>query len=182
MLIKKFRYDFSSEIKSLLDNFYNINAEKGRKDFKESWTLWINSEEIKSHIDSECARLLNEGYKGDVLDKMYKSVRYYNKKKEICPREKVNNQHTNRFSTQFLDIIDKNVGKHLEEEIESTSTISLMQNQSYKRFCLENKEELLRELIRLRQEKGVIPEDIEKKLKKTYKNRFYNVRKSYENN
>ena len=81
-----------------------------------------------------------------------------------------------------MDIIDKNVGKHLEEEIESTSTISLMQNQSYKRFCLENKEELLRELIRLRQEKGVIPEDIEKKLKKTYKNRFYNVRKSYENN
>ena len=182
MLIKKFRYDFSNEIKSLLDNFYNINAEKDRKDFQESWTLWINEPEIKSQIDSECTRLLNDGYKGDVLDKMYKSVRYYNKKKEICPKERVINQHTNRFSTQFLDIIDKNVAKHLEEDIESTSTISLMQNQSYKRFCLENKEELLRELVRLRQEKGVIPEDIEKKLKKTYKNRFYNIRKSYENN
>ena len=53
----------------------------------------------------ECSMLKESGFEGDVYDKMYKSARYYYKKRQDkidkC-EEKQSITHTNRFSSYFF--------------------------------------------------------------------------------
>ena len=83
MLIKKFRYDFTEEIGKILKDFSDNHESETGKEFQKSWNIWIMNDEIKKQLKEECDRLLNDGYKEDVWDKMYKSARYYYKEKNI---------------------------------------------------------------------------------------------------
>ena len=74
-----YRYKFTEDFMNELFNFSKIHQYDDRKDFKEAWELWlVDNEEIV--IDEEI-RLINLGYVGDVRDKMFKSARYYFRKK-----------------------------------------------------------------------------------------------------
>ncbi len=178
MLIRKFRYDFTEEIGKILKDFSDEHESETGKEFQKSWNIWIMSDEIKKQLKEECDRLLNEGYNEDVWDKMYKSARYYYKKKtkkEKVVKEKI--KHTNRFSTIFLKTMDDSIKNQLKHEIEEKNEITISQPKSYTDFCNSNKDNLLNEFKRIRQEKGQIPDDIDVKLRKTYKNRFHALRK-----
>ena len=178
MLIRKFRYDFTEEVGNILKDFSDKHESESGKEFQKSWNIWIVTDEIESILKEECNRLLNDGYKDDVWDKMYKSARYYYKKKtkkEKIIKDKI--KHTNRFSTIFLKTMDDAIKQQLNREIEEMNQITISQPKSYANYCNSNKENLLNEFKRIRQEKGSIPDDIDIKLRKTYKNRFHALRK-----
>jgi hypothetical protein len=68
-----------------LFKFSKIHQYDHRKDFKEAWEIWTeNNDEL---IEDEIRRLNNFGYDGDVVDKMFKSARYYFRKKSTEKKE-----------------------------------------------------------------------------------------------
>ena len=74
-----FRYKFSDEFTGPLYQFSKIHQYDHRKDFKEAWNIWI--EENDDLVNKEAKRLSELDYKGDIIDKMFKSARYYFRKK-----------------------------------------------------------------------------------------------------
>jgi hypothetical protein len=68
-----YRYKFTNHFTDELYKFSKIHQYDHRKDFKEAWETWID--ENSELIDSEIRRLVNLGYDGDILDKMFKSAR-----------------------------------------------------------------------------------------------------------
>ncbi len=177
MIIKKFRYDFTAEIGKLLNEFSSNHKNEKFKEFQKSWNIWINNPEIKIKLNNERIRLTKEGYEGDVWDKMYKNARYYCKKKNNSIIEKKPIKHTNRFSTILLNVIDHYLINEFKEHVMRFNEFSLSQPESYSRFCIYNKDELLNEFKRIKEVNGFICNSIETKLKKTYKNRFHNIKK-----
>jgi hypothetical protein len=131
-------------------------------------------------LDTECKTLRNEGFDGDVLDKMYKSARYYYKKREMTPQENrvknVSVVHTNRFSSNFLISMDTVINEQLMKDINESNAIDKSQVDYFHSYCNIHTNEIVMELRRIKETKGEIPEDIKTKLKKTYKNRFYKNR------
>ena len=79
---KKYRFDFTEKVKLMLADFANMNKNATRKEFKEAWSNWLSHTTIKSILDSEQTRMESDGFKGDVLDKMFKSARYYETNKD----------------------------------------------------------------------------------------------------
>lgn len=81
--IETLRFIYSDEFTKEIEYFSKIHQYDDRKTFKEMWTKWIEEENIKMLIEKEISCSLENGYKGDIMDKMYKSARYYYRKKEI---------------------------------------------------------------------------------------------------
>jgi hypothetical protein len=75
-----YRFNFDNGIVSILKNFSKIHQYDDIETYKESWKLWVD--ENKETINRETDRLVNSGYEGDVLDKLYKSGRYYFRNKK----------------------------------------------------------------------------------------------------
>lgn len=86
MSLNIYRYNFENEFAQSLYIFAKIHQYDNRHDFKEAWNVWI--EDNNEMIELEINRLRLLDYKGDILDKMFKSARYYFRKK--------NNVKTNR--------------------------------------------------------------------------------------
>ena len=83
--INIFRYKFTEEFTIELYKFSKIHQYDHRSDFKEAWNIW--TEENEDLVDEEIRRLSNLGYDGDILDKMFKSARYYFRKKSTEKKE-----------------------------------------------------------------------------------------------
>lgn len=77
--INIYRYKFSERINELLFTFSKIHQYDDRKTFKEAWDFW--SEDNKEILDFEIERLKQLNYEGDIINKMFKSSRYYFRKK-----------------------------------------------------------------------------------------------------
>jgi hypothetical protein len=75
----------TDEFMKELHNFSKIHQYDHRKDFKEAWNTWI--EENNDIVTDEIRRLTEMGYDGDILDKMFKSARYYFRKKSTEKNE-----------------------------------------------------------------------------------------------
>jgi len=178
ILCKRFRFDFSKEITEMLSEFSTIHHLEKRKLFQESWNSWILRDDVKTVLEKECDSLKEQGFEGDIYDKMYKSARYYHKKRDIEKNTKRKQiVHTNRFSSQFLRIIDDVIENQIQREIKSQKgQIKKSQVEFFKEFCLITKDDILAELKSIKREKGEISNEIGEKLKKTYKNRFYKNR------
>ena len=80
-VVQTFRFNFSSEFMTELEKIAKINQYADRHYFKKNWDIWCatRGELIQVEIDN----LNNMGYEGDIIDKMYKSARYYFRKKSI---------------------------------------------------------------------------------------------------
>ena len=160
--IQTFRHDFGEKFIEELKQFAIIHKYDDRKVFKQAWIEWTEQKSVQ--IAQEVEQLKNSGYKGDVLDKMFKSARYYFRKKvenvEETPRKKYIS-----LSPLFLEQIDIYISERL-----SSSPADL-----YCDFCQNKKElifEQIQELIDLTSKEICI------KLKKTFKNRFYVLKAS----
>ena len=178
LVYTKFRYDFSSEVGDLLAKFSDDHETEKYKIFQSSWNSWINTEGVGDILTKECSRLQKEGYTGDVWDKMYKSARYYCKKRneKIVETKKITIKHTNRFSSNFLKIMDSNINTQLSDDLEKNNMIKISQVDNFNEFCDNQQYEIINEMRDIKKVRGDIPEDIKEKLKKTFKNRFYKNR------
>jgi len=79
--IKTYRHEFSKEFMAELSRFSKVHQYDDRHTYKSEWQKWINQETIAQAMDFEKRRLQENGYIGDIDDKMFKAGRYYFRKK-----------------------------------------------------------------------------------------------------
>lgn len=187
MEYKRYRFDFTENAKRMLVDFANRNKNAKRKEFLEAWVKWSSEEEIKGKLDQERVWMESQGFTGDVLDKMFKSVRYYHKKRPISSDEEEVKEvprggHNNRFSREFLSEMDDYIQKQIEniknlhkEKDKWVNTLS--QAVAYSEYCIANQKSILAEFVLIKTKRGEVTNKMVETLKKTYKNRFYLCRK-----
>lgn len=159
-----FRFKFTEEFMADLYAFSKIHQYDHRKDFKEAWEIW--SEANSDIIETEEQRLLRLGYDGDVLDKMFKSARYYFRKKNPI---KVEPKQRRPYITVTQDILAA-MDAHI---ISNIGTIDYQPKNGFVSFCINN-ETILKQTISKIFEQGIKEAAIiQEKLKKTYKNRYF---------
>jgi len=160
-----YRYKFLETTTEQMDYFAKLHRYDDRVTFKDAWERWTASN--ASMIAEEQQRHNDAGYKGDVVDKMYKSVRYYyRKKKENTDTKAETSEKQNRREYVALD---RTLLKIMDEHI-STNTTS-KPSTAFDDFCENHKENIITEAIRLK--KYLEADEITLKIKKTYKNRFF---------
>ena len=160
-----YRYKFTQEFMDNLYQFSKIHQYDERRVFKEAWETW--TEENSPLITDEVRRLESLEYRGDILDKMFKSARYYYRKKGTEKKAPAKRRQYISLPKTLLKAIDQ----HIHEKI----TVDLKPSDGFIDFC-ENNKDVLRESVQsLMQQNMKNPEEIEKKIKKTYKNRYFMI-------
>jgi len=159
-----YRFKFTEEFMEELYKFSKIHQYDNRKDFKEAWNVW--TEENENIIEEELRRLIDLGYDGDVLDKMFKSARYYFRKKSTERKEPKQRRQYISVNRELLDVMDNHIENNIYDENYQPKT-------GFIKFCKDN-EKLLKETISKIFEQGIKDSElIEYKIKKTYKNRYF---------
>lgn len=159
-----YRYKFTDEFTNELYTFSKIHQYDHRKDFKEAWTVWIKeNEEI---VNSEVRRLTELSYDGDIIDKMFKSARYYFRKKSTEKKEPKERRAYQSVSRKLLDAIDL----YLKNVVNNND---FKPSNSFDMFCKENIILLKEEVTQLCKNGFTDSEEIKNKIKKTYKNRYF---------
>lgn len=187
------RYTYNAEVVNHLLNFAKIHEYDDRKVFKEAWQKWIEDPEIKKVIMDEVVRLQMNGLEGDVLDKMYKSARYYYRKKT----NNISKQTEPRKEYEGLPrTILKSIDDHIYAEINSNIILSdkltgtfrsnISAANSFISYCRLHSD-VIKELLPTKEVENVtyrannLRDEIKvvtDRLKKTYKNRFYKIKVS----
>ena len=78
---KTYRHEFSKAFMTELSRFSKVHQYDDRITYKSEWQKWTNNEEIAQSMETEKRRLQENGYIGDIDDKMFKAGRYYFRKK-----------------------------------------------------------------------------------------------------
>ena len=159
-----YRYKFTQEIMDELHNFSKIHQYDDRVQFKEAWQLW--TVEFDETIRVEIQRLSHNGYEGDILDKMFKSARYYfRKKSSVKPEVKERREYVS-FQKDILTLMDDHI-----------NLTKLKPADGFTDFCNANMEALKKEITYLVEHNIKDAKQIQAKFKKTYKNRYFLMNK-----
>lgn len=189
IVLQTSRFLFSEEVTELLTEFSKIHQYDERKDYKEAWANWIQEPDIQPELDAEVKRMHQQGFDGDVLDKMFKSVRYYYRKKQSKnindDDDKESVQSPRTYDTLPIDVLAK-IDHHIKSQIKTNICINNKVITStikpaicFDNFCQENKHLIVELLDNVAPTNDVVKQLIAK-LKKSYKNRYYNIKVSIE--
>jgi hypothetical protein len=182
------RYKFSKEVSELLMDFTKEHQYEKSKDYKESWNNWIKDDEIKGKLEEEVGRLVKEGMEGDVMDRLYKSSRYYYSKKIHKPTstpvarkkyESMSKTILKEMDVQIIREINGNIDINDNEKVISHFTPS----KSFEVYIKEKPEvldELIGEKAETAEARRIQNQSTVDRLKKIYKNRFYKIKVSLE--
>ena len=186
---KIFRYKLSNDILSIITQFAKIHQLDDRHSYKEAWEVWLN--ENKEYIADETDRLVAAGYKGDVEEKMYIAGRYYFREKVKIKKNKGEvevegkGKKVSAVSKKKREYIV--MGKDFIKAIDVHLLTAMKQKGfkpafAYKTFCEQHIELLRTEIRRLvNEEKHIFTDkDMNMKIKKTYKNRYFMLSKAGE--
>jgi hypothetical protein len=160
-----FRFKFTPEFTGDLLSFSKLHQFDDRVTYKEAWTIWVrNNDDL---IESECRRMKQIGYEGNVLDKMYKSGRYYFRiKKDFGERKKesISRKQYIALDNELIDKMDTHISRN-ERGLKPAICFEM--------FCMIYEEDIDVEEKRLFEEYDLVQDAYSKKIKKTYKNRCY---------
>ena len=162
--INIYRYKFTDEFTSELFRFSKVHQYDHRKDFKEAWNSWL--EENDCIVTVQKRRLTNLGYDGNIDDKMFKSARYYFRKKGTEKKAPMERRVYIGVQKDLLDAMDK----HIKSTINCKD---FKPSEGFDDFCKKNIDLLKREVNMLCQNGVADSNEIKKKIKKTYKNRYF---------
>jgi hypothetical protein len=155
-----YRYKFSDEFIEEMYKFSKIHQYDDRKSFKEAWNIW--TEDVDELISNEIRRLNKLGYEGDIIDKMFKSARYYFRKKNTEKKEPKTRREYVCIDKDFLEIIDQHIINN-----------SFKPSEGFDDFCKNNIDILQKEVNNLYKNYITDKNEIKFKIKKTYKNRYF---------
>ena len=164
--VNVYRFKFTDSVVDSITNFAKIHQYDDRHEYKEAWAEWLKENE--NLVNAETKRLQDLGYDKDVKDKMFKSGRYYFRKKDgntttpIKRRDYITIDHT------ILIAMDT----HIQENMNSDDYTPA---KGYSMFCEENRDLLGREITQLMKTNTINAQDLADKIKKTYKNRYFIV-------
>jgi len=162
--INIFRYKFTDDFTCELFKFSKIHQYDHRKDFKEAWKTWL--QENDEIADEEIRRLKNLGYQGNIEDKMFKSARYYFRKKSDQKREPKQRRAYISVNRELLNAMDRHISENIYLE-------DYQPKNGFESFCKDN-ETILQTTVNQIVENGVHDKaTIDIKIKKTYKNRYF---------
>jgi hypothetical protein len=85
--IKTYRHEFSKVFMDHLSRFSKVHQYDDRHAYKSEWQKWSKQDDIAEMIEIEKRRLEENGYIGDIDDKMFKAGRYYFRKKTMMSSE-----------------------------------------------------------------------------------------------
>ena len=163
-----YRFKFSEDFMQELYNFSKIHQYDERKDFKEAWNIW--AEENNDIIIQESRRLINLDYDGDIMDKMFKSVRYYFRKKSTQIKEPRQRRQYISVSKELLEAMDKHITDNINDN-------NYQPKIGFLSFC-KDYESIVKGTIKTLFENGIKDSElIQDKIKKTYKNRYFMLTK-----
>lgn len=171
---KVYRFKFSSDFQLLLMSF----ADKHRFDdpdlFRENWNEWVI--ENNNEIEKESRLLVQMGCQKNIYDKMYRSVRYYFKNKPIQKKDPKKRRKYVHFDKKFLKDMDIHImeiafRQDFKPEFAFNNFISDI---TYSSLLDNEKERLLAE--------DWEEVNIDSKIKKTYKNRYFIQQKKFKVN
>ena len=161
-----YRFKFTSEVTNELYEFAKIHQYDDRFDFKEAWKEWL--EENDELVEEETRRLEMLGYDGDIIDKMFRSARYYFRNKNTAktiPKER--RQYIN-VPKELLCTMDEHIRTNKFDK-------NYQPKMAFIDFC-KNNAEIVEQSINQIIEQGINnADDIKTKLKKTYKNRYFRI-------
>jgi len=159
-----YRYKFTNDFTNELYKFSKVHQYDHRKDFKEAWETW--TEDNADLVDDEVRRLTNLGYDGDILDKMFKSARYYFRKKSTEKKEPAKRRIYVGSQKDLLEAMDD----HIKSNI---STGEFKPSEGFDEFCKQNVDILKHQVNQLIRSGITDSNEIKAKIKKTYKNRYF---------
>lgn len=163
---KIYRFKFTEEFMQQIHAFSKIHQYDDKKTFKESWNNFVlDNEEM---VYTEVRRLNHLGYNGDIIDKMYKSARYYFRKKSTAKKEPKERRKYISFDAKILEAMDKHIMVNMEKD-------EYQPKNGFTEFCKAN-EAIVREYMAKLYNDGLTESKIiEEKFKKTYKNRYFMI-------
>jgi hypothetical protein len=166
-----FRFEFTEEFKTKLENFAREHENKDRKTYKKEWESWCKIHE--TDIKDENHRLVELGFTGDVYDKMFMSVRYYFRKKiqkvDNCSQPEPEPETKKRRKYSYLD---KNMFEIIQNYIESLQE-TLSPSKAFTLFIENNKEPILSNMNDTETTNREHIKTHVDKIKKTFKNLYY---------
>lgn len=177
---KIYRYKFTDKFMEEMEEFSKIHQFDDRKNFKEAWEKWTAEPEIQLQIQSEIDLLQSNGYEGNIMKKMFHSARFYFRKKGLLPpppeypvkpaKDNPNDdtKKRDRFTKEFLKGMDRHITEILQENLHKT-TYAISPAAAYDNFYEKNEIKICEEFL---------DKSLNGLLKKTYKNRFYNIKVS----
>lgn len=158
-----YRFNFSKQLLDILIPFVNINKYSDTQSFNDNWNVWLKLN--NNLIQNENKLLASKGYNGDIYVKLYKSAKYYYKKKNKNKSVKKRKKYIS-IEHQLLDLIDDHI---------NSIRIDLKPHDCYLHFIQLHKTDINQEYNRLIN--LLNKNDFDNKIKKTYKNRFYILKK-----
>uniref|UniRef100_A0A6C0I362 Uncharacterized protein n=1 Tax=viral metagenome TaxID=1070528 RepID=A0A6C0I362_9ZZZZ len=181
-MLKTYRFLLDKDFVETLSTFSKVHQYDDRKSFKDAWTAWTTDPAIQPLIEEESARLTKEGYEGDILDKMFKSARFYFRTKEE------NNNNSSKGERKeyvgFSQLVLQTIDEHIEEEVEhakkiqkdSNKKIAISPEEGFQRFYETHKMLIVEEMSATQAQTKEDVALLVKRFKKAYKNRFYKMR------
>jgi hypothetical protein len=160
-----FRHTFSKQFTEVLNEFSKNHQHDDRKVFKNEWAAWSQRNDISCLINDEINSLTNSGFKGDVMDKMFKSTRYYFLKK--VTNHKDDEKKERKQYVGISKLILEHMDLHIKEQFGNRP------ENAYNNYCNQFTQKIKSEIQELSNSTGDSIDDVYKKYKKTYKNRFY---------
>lgn len=162
--INIYRYKFTNDFTNELFKFSKVHQYDHRKVFKEAWDIWRGENE--DLVDEELRRLTNLGYDGDILDKMFKSARYYFRKKSTEKKAPSKRRVYIGSQKDLLETMDEHIKSHINSG-------DFKPSEGFDEFCKENVD-IIKEQVNMLCRAGFTdPNEIKSKIKKTYKNRYF---------
>ena len=117
-------------------------------------------------VNEEYRRLKELGYDGDIFDKMFKSARYYFRKKSTEKKEPAKRRIYVGSQKDLLEAMDE----HIKSSVNSGN---FKPSDGFDEFCKKNVN-LLKEEVTILCRAGITDSnEIKAKIKKTYKNRYF---------
>ena len=158
--MSKYRLNFSKNFSDELKIFSELNKNLDVIDFKLRMDRWVVNN--NSLVEKEMEFLNSSGYDGNILQKIFKSARYYFSK---LNEKKVEKKERKKYSTKDNELLER-IKKHIEiKKMEKPSI-------AYSNFYEVNKDYLDKYVEKLVYN-GYNKRGANEKLKKIYKNKFY---------
>ena len=139
--IKTLHFNFTEQMTDELAIFADTHKNDDRKTFKSAWLEWLNTDAISSMVETEIQTQTQKGFTGDVIDKMFTSVRYYFRKKLFKAKpEKHERKQYISLCPIFLAEIDKHALSIIKENSVKTDSDKCLANISREKIkkCLQN--------------------------------------------
>ena len=158
------RFNISQEMTDLLIGFHEKNKDLGKNEYKKQWEQF--TQDNNDTINTEERSLVNAGFNGNLTRKMFTSVRYYLSKK-------TNDKNDPKERRAYVHI-DKPILEAMNDHIVSNKDNGdFTPAIGYKEFFEQNEQQLIIEKNRLKTTSDLSDKEIDFKIKKTYKNRYF---------